>query len=702
MYLLELFCENSNQHGDDHFCFRKTRSSRGILKWCFFPNDPAGRARLKLIAIGLGGERYLNALPLPTEIIWDRRRPLRVVHMLARHHPLDYQNHGVSMVGSGVDMDASGHVTGLRTKDLYLISSIVPAKKLNIPSRPSAYLLLAYGPEYRSGKRGEDFEFTDPLFRRTRFHSLFMHRAPLTNPIDFIDRLRYKGIRWGRKPSRSILHSLCEQLKQKLDINTDSWTDANVKTNDVWQALHTGQQHAVLPILDMARHMMDAFPRTATPLEMPGVVLMDQPETFCVPELFKDYLTLFDTVFPNLQFIVSTDMTEVKKLRRLFFKKCLPLPEERRHSKDTTPSRLPKETVLLIDTDGRLPNLALMKLSTYYRQKGHTVHLGKRDCFMKGPDRVYASTVFHRPSSVRRNRRLKRHYGDMLTLGGTGMSNSIRLPDAVEALHADYTLYPELGDRAIGFMTRGCPFDCPFCVVPKKEGKPRQVADLDILMEGNRLKKLILLDDNILSHPNADQFLWEMAEKDVMVNFTQTLDLRLVDRERAQLLRRIKCSNTRFTRSNFHFSLNHNQHLDRLAEKYRLFDFKPRDNVEFICMYGFNTTLEDDVERFRFLRSLPGAYVFTQKYLPIRGGPPPNTEDFFGTDADPLIDRLVGLVFTQNMKSMENYYRWVSRRYAETYGKLHMGLVDTIFRYNERHKKGEYIASLAGTKKQPL
>jgi hypothetical protein len=139
--------------------------------------------------------------------------------------------------------------------------------------------------------------------------------------------------------------------------------------------------------------------------------------------------------------------------------------------------------------------------------------------------------------------------------------------------------------------------------------------------------------------------------------------------------------------------------MGRLARKYRLFDFKPRDNVEFLCMYGFNTTLEEDVDRFKFLRSLPGAYVFMQKYFPIKGGPPPGTLDFFGADPDPLIDKLAGIVFTQNMKSMENYYRWVSRQYAETYGALHMGLVDTIFRYNHRHKKGEYIASLAGTKK---
>jgi hypothetical protein len=114
-------------------------------------------------------------------------------------------------------------------------------------------------------------------------------------------------------------------------------------------------------------------------------------------------------------------------------------------------------------------------------------------------------------------------------------------------------------------------------------------------------------------------------------------------------------------------------------------------------MYGFNTTLAQDVERFRFLRSLPGAYVFVQEYQPILGGPPPAVVDFFDETSDRLIDELVEIVFSQNMKSMEKYYRWLSKKYVQTFGRLHPKLVDTIFRYNHRDRKGIYIRSLAGT-----
>ena len=85
------------------------------------------------------------------------------------------------------------------------------------------------------------------------------------------------------------------------------------------------------------------------------------------------------------------------------------------------------------------------------------------------------------------------------------------------------------------------------------------------------------------------------------------------------------------------------------------------DNVEFVCMYGFNTTLAEDIERFRFLRSLPGAYVFTQKYQPVNEVGKPCFDNFFKDDTDKLLDELVKIIFPQNMKSMEKYYSRVSK-----------------------------------------
>ena len=176
-------------------------------------------------------------------------------------------------------------------------------------------------------------------------------------------------------------------------------------------------------------------------------------------------------------------------------------------------------------------------------------------------------------------------------------------------------------------------------------------------------------------------------------NVNQTLDIRLVDRHRARILRDIRCSNARFTRPNYHFSLHNARDLDWIREQYDLFGFNSRDNVEFVCMYGYDTTLAEDVRRFAFLRSLPGAYVFTHRYRPVLGRDAPRIPDFFGDRADELIHQLVGIVFRQNMKSMEVYYHWLSAKYVETFGRLHQPLVDTLFRYNQRDRKGADMAN---------
>jgi hypothetical protein len=193
-------------------------------------------------------------------------------------------------------------------------------------------------------------------------------------------------------------------------------------------------------------------------------------------------------------------------------------------------------------------------------------------------------------------------------------------------------------------------------------------------------KKLILLDDNLLAHADGMELLEDMARRRLAVNFNQTLDLRLLTSETAALLRRIACANVAFTRQAYHFSLNDARDLDRVRRRYMLLQTSPSDNVEFVCMYGFNTRLAEDVERFRFLRSLPGAYVFVQRYHPFPGSPPPDLSRFFDDRADALIGELVWIVYRQNMKSMETYYRWLALEYAFRCGRIHHGLVETRFR----------------------
>ena len=152
----------------------------------------------------------------------------------------------------------------------------------------------------------------------------------------------------------------------------------------------------------------------------------------------------------------------------------------------------------LIDVDGhRWPNLALMKLSAWHKARGDTVEwwwgFGEYD-------RVYMSKVFDATYSPDIPEPLNARE---IIKGGTGYGLDNRLPDEVEHIYPDYSLYPELTqETAYGFLTRGCPRGCSFCIVAGKEGRAsRKVADLSEWWGGQ--KNIKLLDPTTITSPST-------------------------------------------------------------------------------------------------------------------------------------------------------------------------------------------------------
>lgn len=659
---------------------------------------------MRLITLASANPKFTRHLDYSFSRLIDVPASPLHLEFLVFHHPETegksaHQHH---FVGSGLAFFEDGTISRMRKGECeYLSPADSCYARVRNSNKPTTRFLLAYGPKFFAHDNTDDFDFSNPCYPLTRLHTLFQSNQQITDPVAFLKRMQHKGIKYKKRASFSIMKALGTMLNAHLKIDTASFSEPFSDLAYTWRQLHPWQQKMTLPLIDICRHLFDAFPKAQNPLDMPGVIILHRPDIFCTRKWFSSWIRLVDSLLPNIQFIISLP----EQIEHHF-----PLELRQKHlilenAEDIKPSRrerrprLPQKPVLLIDIDSKLPNLALMKLSRYYKEKGKEVVLAKSPAYLKRVDEVFASCVFNAKTSMTRVRALKKYYGNAIKIGGSGVDLHLRLPEKIEKMPADYDLYPELKDRAIGFITRGCPHKCRFCLVPIKEGSPRKVGNLPSLL-GKKRKKLILLDDNLLSHEQAGEVLEEMASMNLQVNFTQTLDFRHVDREKAALLRKIRCMNTRFTRPNYHFSLNNNKRLSLISRKYKLFGFTNRDNVEFICMYGYDTTLAQDVERFRFLRSLPGAYVFTQQYQAVRVDDPPRDDiSFFDECADNLIDELISIVFTQNMKSIENYYRWVSRNYALAFGRLHEGLVDTIFKYNSRYKRGEYIATLAGTRK---
>lgn len=189
----------------------------------------------------------------------------------------------------------------------------------------------------------------------------------------------------------------------------------------------------------------------------------------------------------------------------------------------------------LIDVDGHnFPNLALMKLSAYHKDKGDTVEWYG---IFEEYDLVYMAKVFtHTPDYTQSIPNAK-----SVVRGGTGYDVHSRLPEEAEKIAPDYALYPYIDNKtAYGFLTRGCIRKCPWCIVPEKEGTIQPYQDVDEIAVGGRTN-LILMDNNILAAGEYGMAqLRKIAENGYRIDFNQAMDARLVTDEVAEVLASIK------------------------------------------------------------------------------------------------------------------------------------------------------------------
>jgi hypothetical protein len=700
MHFERLYLENVRNLGDREYDF--TTGPGQLRRWNVLPTGAAASALLRSLALAGLGRLQVQRLAQQRALDLARRsdQPVHLEFVQIRHAPQECGPASPVRRQLGWRVNADGQ-WGVLTKSALRHRN--PGALAGCPDPGCSNigrLLLGYGRQIRAHPGTDSFDI-QPHQRLRRCAGLFGLEAQLTDPVAFLQRLGFKAkYRAGR--ARAILNRLNADLGAWLGWDLAGALDRQGTLEVRWRNTPDSIRFPAMVALDLVRHAFDASMRLddPNPFQQPGVVLLDWLGAWCEAGRQPQFFQLLDEWFPKIQFFVALSASGRRRFPARLLEQSLPIREPQARHQPIRPRRLPRGTVLLVDVDGTLPNLALMKLGRHFKAQGGKVALVRGVEELPRAGTVLASSVFSTAGSARRVDRLRHHYGADLQVGGSGVDLRLRLAPGIESLPPDYSLYPELGDRALGFLTRGCPRRCPFCVVPVKEGPPRQVSDLDTLLQGRR--KLILLDDNLLAHPLALELLEQMASRELAVNFNQTLDVRLLTPESAGLLRRIRGSNATFTRRVHCFSLNDTRELELVRERYALLQTTGRDNVEFVCMYGFNTSLADDVKRFRFLRSLPGAYVFMQRYQPVPGGPAPNLSRLFDERADALLDELVRIIFRQNMKSMENYYRWLAVQYAMQRGRIHQRLVGTLFRYNSRPRMGGFVHRLEECIARPL
>jgi len=264
-------------------------------------------------------------------------------------------------------------------------------------------------------------------------------------------------------------------------------------------------------------------------------------------------------------------------------------------------------------------SLPLMKLSAYHKAIGDEVEMYMP---INQYDLVYASKVFSFTDDIDIDSVIQ---ADEVKRGGTGYCISVKngrevfdksknssLPKEIEHIYPDYALYPQY-KYAVGFLTRGCPRNCGFCVVGEKEGLcSKQVADLDEFWRGQ--KEIKLLDPNILACGNYESLLKQLAESKARVDFTQGIDIRLTNPDNIELLNKIKVTMLHFAWDNPKQDLT--RYFRRFSEHTKI---KSDRNKVVYVLTNYNSTLEEDLYRIYTLRELgysPYVMIYQKENAP--------------------------------------------------------------------------------------
>lgn len=245
----------------------------------------------------------------------------------------------------------------------------------------------------------------------------------------------------------------------------------------------------------------------------------------------------------------------------------------------------------IIDADGgKFPNLALMKISAYHKAKGD--HVEWWNGLLKY-DRVYMSKVFDETYTHEMPYVIQ---ADEVLRGGTGYGLKNTLPHEIEHIMPDYALY-HVKNKAYGFLTRGCPRRCPFCIVSEKEGaKSLQVSELKEFWSGQN--EIVLLDPNITASGECERLFDELIKTRAWVEFNQGIDVRLLTDKGAEQLNEMRLKRLHFAWDNYEFKT-----YEKLKAIRGKLLYEARQLIVYV-LTNYNTTFEQDYERVIKLREL--------------------------------------------------------------------------------------------------
>lgn len=255
------------------------------------------------------------------------------------------------------------------------------------------------------------------------------------------------------------------------------------------------------------------------------------------------------------------------------------------------------------------PNYALMKISAYHRQQGDEVEWWNPLCKY---DRIYSSKVFDFTP-------VDPYLPDDAIRGGTGYRDlpmDKTLPQEIDNMYPDYSIYPDC-DYAIGYLTRGCPNHCRWCVVPEKEGMIRPYRTWQEVVRKDT-DKLVLMDNNILACDHGISQLQSLIGSGYRIDLNQGMDARLVTLEAAEILSRL--SWIRFIR----FSCDQKAQIEPIRHTLELLGKHGVRPYRVFIYLLVTKDIRDAAERVEALKGYKGINLYAQAERNERLGVVPN------------------------------------------------------------------------------
>lgn len=255
------------------------------------------------------------------------------------------------------------------------------------------------------------------------------------------------------------------------------------------------------------------------------------------------------------------------------------------------------------------PNYALMKISAWHKSQGDIVEWWNP---LYQYDRVYSSKVFDFTP-------VDPYLPEDAIRGGTGYRDipmSHELPTEIDAMYPDYSIYPDC-NYAIGYLTRGCPNHCRWCVVPKKEGAIRPYRSWHDVVRKDT-DKLVLMDNNILACEYGIEQLESLIGSGYRIDINQGMDARLVDDRIAWILSQLKW--IRFIR----FSCDQKSQIDPIRRTIELLGKHGVRPYRIFIYLLVTDDIQDASDRVESLKIYKGINLYAQAERNERLGIMPN------------------------------------------------------------------------------